>query len=147
MNIPNPDDRTGKLISRPIQVTQVDDHSQDDEEEDEEINLDIPAEIDADVESNTMISTKIYGTLNFRTAETLLLNGGRSSLSTKSRLSRFTGDAFGISSDIRLFNQNPCRCRSSTRIGQQIILTTFADASKQVTGDVRFISYKGAPLR
>ena len=142
MNIPNPDDRTGKLISRPIQVTQVDDHSQDDEEEDEEeINLDIPAEIDADVESNTMISTKIYGTLNF------LLNGGRSSLSTKSRLSRFTGDAFGISSDIRLFNQNPCRCRSSTRIGQQIILTTFADASKQVTGDVRFISYKGAPLR
>ena len=150
LNIPNPDDRTGKLISRPIQVTQGDDHSEDDddeEEDEEEIYLDIPAEIDADVESNTMISTKLYGTLNFRTAETFFLNGGRSSLSTKTRLSRFTGDAFGISSDIRLFNQNPCRCRSSTRIGQKIRLTTFADASKQVTGDVRFISYKGAPLK
>ena len=82
-NIPNPDDRTGKLISRPIQVTQVYDHSEDDEddeeEDEEEIYLDIPAEIDADVESNTMISTKLYGTLNFWTAETLLLNGGRSS--------------------------------------------------------------------
>ena len=83
LNIPNPDDRTGKLISRSIQVTQVDDHSEDDEkEDDEEIYLDIPAEIDADVESNTMISTKLYGTLNFRTAETLLFYGGRSSLST-----------------------------------------------------------------
>ena len=78
LNIPYPDDRTGKLISRPIQVTQVDDHSEDDEddeeEDEEEIYLDILAKIDANVESNTMISTKLYGTLNFWTAENLLLN-------------------------------------------------------------------------
>ena len=60
---------------------------------------------------------------------------------------KFVNFQNGISSNIRLFNQNPCRGRSSTRIRQKIRLTTFADASKQVTVDVRFISYKGAPLK
>ena len=97
-------------------------------------------------DSNT-ISTKLYGTLNFKTAENLLLNGVRSTISAKSRRSRFEGDAFGISSDIKLY----CECTGSThvKIGDIRTLSEVLQHKKQpkkVTGEVRYISYKNCPL-
>ena len=56
------------------------------------------------------IVTKKYGTLHFKAAETLLLNGGKSSISKKSRISQFMGDVFEIASDIRLYQQQFCGC-------------------------------------
>ena len=62
------------------------------------------------------ISTKLYWTLNFKTAENLLLNGGRSTIIAKSIRSRFEGDAFGLSSDIKLYLQPDCECTGSTHV-------------------------------
>ena len=107
-----------------------------------------PTSVDFDDQddSNT-ISTKLYGTLNFKTAENLLLNGGRSTISAKSRRSRFEGDAFGISSDIKLYLQPDCEYTGSThvKIGEIRTLSEVLPHKKQqkkVTGKVRFISYK-----
>ena len=47
-----------------------------------------------DSDAVEIISTDIFGKLHFWSADTLLLNGDRSTLSTKARLSRFKGDAF-----------------------------------------------------
>ncbi|KAL5261138.1 hypothetical protein ACHWQZ_G007000 [Mnemiopsis leidyi] len=58
-------------------------------EDDEEVG---PVEFDAGEER--VLDTKKYGKLNFRAAEALLHNGGRSTIGTKSRKARFTGDTY-----------------------------------------------------
>ena len=76
----DPEERTGKRIE---DIDSIDEccYEHDEEELEEE-----PPSVDFDDQddSNT-ISTKLYGTLNFKTAENLLLNGGRSTISAKSR--------------------------------------------------------------
>ena len=142
----DPEERTGKRIE---DIDSIDEccYEHDEEELEEE-----PPSVDFDDQddSNT-ISTKLYGTLNFKTAENLLLNGGRSTISAKSRRSRFEGDAFGISSDIKLYLQPDCECTGSThvKIGDIITLSEVLPLKKQpkkVTGEVRYISYKNCPL-
>ena len=76
----DPEERTGKRIE---DIDSIDEccYEHDEEELEEE-----PPSVDFDDQddSNT-ISTKLYGNLNFKTAENLLLNGGRSTISAKSR--------------------------------------------------------------
>ena len=76
----DPEEMTGKRIE---DIDSIDEcyYEHDEEELEEE-----PPSVDFDDQddSNT-ISTKLYGTLNFKTAENLLLNGGRSTISAKSR--------------------------------------------------------------
>ena len=96
---------------------------------------------------HSSITTKQYGTLPFRAAEPLLLNGGRSSISTKSRKGQFTGDVFGIESDIRMYRQSFCGCRGALQIGQSKTLPTFANSKKRVYGEVRYISYSQSPMK
>ena len=76
----DPEERTGKMIE---DIDSIDEccYEHDEEELEEE-----PPSVDFDDQddSNT-ISTKLYGNLNFKTAENLLLNGGRSTISAKSR--------------------------------------------------------------
>ena len=68
----DPEERTEKRI-------------EDVEHDEEELEEEPPSvDFDDQDDSNT-ISTKLYGTLNFKTAENLLLNGGRSTISAKSR--------------------------------------------------------------
>ncbi len=101
-------------------------------------------------DENDSIFTKKYGKLNFQTAETLLLNGGRSSISAKSRTKRFTSDVFGIASDIRLYQQPFCGCSGVLKIGDMKTLATFdQDTSKKnmKKGEVWFLSYQNAPLK
>ena len=88
-----------------------------------------------------------YGTLSFRSFETLTLNGGRSTLSTKSRLSRFKGDAFGVSSDVRIYNQPECGCSTVLKAGSTETLKVFKSQQDFATGVVRFISYKSCPMK
>ena len=59
-----------------------------------------------DCDAAEIISTDIFGKLYFWSAETLLPNGGRSTLSTKLRFSRFKGDAFVVSYYVRIYNQH-----------------------------------------
>ena len=111
------------------------------ERDEEELEEEPPS-----VDSNTL-STKLYGNLNFKTAENMLLNGGRSTISAKSKRSRFKGDAFGISYDIKLYLQPDCKC--TVKIGDIRTLSEVLPHKKQpkkVTGEVRFISYKNYPL-
>ena len=79
----DPDIRTGKKIALGSYRTLL----QDDEssgEEDSEVEEE-PVHLEFEDDSGpASIETKNYGTINFRAAETLLLNGGRSSISTKS---------------------------------------------------------------
>ena len=119
-----------------------DDQIKFDEESAEEANKDFHE----DKSSECLVFTKRYGKLNMLTAEKLLLNGGKSSLSTTSRRSRFTGDPFGISSDIRLFTQAPCNCNGKTQIGDSVTLPTVKGKGTS-SGTFRFISIKGAPLK
>ena len=76
----DPEEKTGKRIE---DIDSIDEccYEHDEEELEEE-----PPSVDFDDQddSNT-ISTKLYGTLNFKTAENLLYNGGRSTISAKSR--------------------------------------------------------------
>ena len=81
----------------------------------------------------------------------LLLNGGRSTLSTTSRISRFEGDSFGISSDSRTYFQQDCGCtgKSHIKIGDVRTLPEFVAKNmdpKNIKGEIRFISYKSCPL-
>ncbi len=99
-----------------------------------------PGVDDCDVEET--ISTYKYGTLSFRSFETLTLNGGRSTLSAKSRLSRFKGDAFGVYSDARIYNQPECGCSTVLKAGNTVTLKVFESQHNSATGVVRFISYK-----
>ena len=99
----DPEERTEKRIEDIDSIDECCYEHYEEELEEEPLSVDFDDQDD----SNT-ISTKLYGTLNFKTAENLLLNGGRSTISAKSRRSRFEGDAFGISSDIKLYFQPDC---------------------------------------
>ena len=120
------DIRTGKKIALGSYRTLL----QDDEssgEEDSEVEEE-PVHLEFEDDSGpASIETKNYGTINFRAAETLLLNVGRSSISTKSRKSQFTGDVFGIEPDIRLYRQNFCGCETAVERGDKMTLPTFAN--------------------
>ena len=76
----------------------------------------------------------------------MLLNGGRSSIGTKSRKDRFTGDKFGIVSDIIHYQQPFCSCSDALRIGDQVTLPTFKNRDIVRSGEVRYISYNSGPL-
>lgn len=111
---------------------------------------------DEDTESNAfdeksdpnMISTKRYGKLHFRAAETLLLNGGRSSIGTKSRKARFTSDAYtGITSDIMAYRQLFCGCADALRIGMVTTLPRHDNSAKLEKGKISYISIGHAPLK
>ena len=105
-----------------------------------------PGVDDCDVEET--ISTDKYGTLSFRSFETLALNGGRSTLSAKSRLSRFMGDAFRVYFDARiLYNQPECGCSTVLKAGNTVTLKVFESQHNSATVVVRFISYKSCPLK
>ena len=141
----DPDIRTGKKIKVFYQTPLEEDESSDEEDpevEEEPVNLDFD-----DENEPASIKTKKYGTINFQTAETLLLNGGRSSISTKSRKSQFTGDVFGIESDIRLYRQNFCGCKTAVKRGDIITLPTFANRNNVVKGEIRFLSYNRSPMQ
>ena len=149
MKVQNPDDRTGTLIDK-----SKDPIMGDDESDDEEVKCQIDNEDDEvppifnewEKSSDKLLSTKIYGKVNFRKGENLLLNGGRTLISTKSRKSRFQGDAFGMTSDIRIFNQRPCNCKSTIVIGQTVKLPCNSN-NKMIEGEVRYLSYRSAPLK
>ena len=96
--------------------------------------------------SASYIPTKKFGRIHLKTAEALMLNGGRSRLKGKARVSRFVGDAFGIAADIEQYKAADCGCATATRIGDIKRLTSNSSGQK-VTGEVRFISYNFAPLR
>ena len=99
-NEQDPDERTGKLL-RDLNVNDCEQEEEEEEESDADCGDEIPEPIIFDEgEENASVFTKKYGNLNFQTAETLLLNGGRSSISAISRTRRFTSDVFGIASDI-----------------------------------------------
>ena len=66
-----------------------DEEGSEDDSDDEEVG---PVEFDAGEER--VLDTKKYGKLNFRAAEALLHNGGRSTIGTKSRKAIFTGDTY-----------------------------------------------------
>ena len=139
----DPDIRTGKKIALGSYRTLL----QDDEssgEEDSEVEEE-PVHLEFEDDSGpASIETKNYGTINFRAAETLLLNGGRSSISTKSRKSQFTGGVFGIEPDIRLYRQNFCGCETAVERGDKMTLPTFANKNKVAKGEVRFLSYNNS---
>ena len=102
----DPESRRGKKI------TELGDEDEDDDE-DEYDDYDEGGEMlqfEDEEEGDNMVETKLYGKLHYQAAETLLLNGGRSSISAKSRQARFTGDVFGMKTDIRLFNHPFCGC-------------------------------------
>ena len=145
----DPQERTGRRVQSGI--NNEEDDSDDEAVDNEEEIVPVEFDDDGDTDSSKKISTKLYGPLNFRTAEVLLLNGGRSTLSTTSRLSRFEGDSFGISSDSRTYFQHDCGCtgKSHIRIGDVRTLREFVAQnmdSKNIKGEVRFISYKSCPL-
>ena len=96
--------------------------------------------------SASYIPTKKFGRIHLKTAEALMLNGGRSRLKGKARVSRFVGAAFGIAADIEQYKTADCGCATATRIGDIKRLTSNSSGQK-VTGEVRFISYNFAPLR
>jgi len=111
---------------------------------------------DEDTESNVfdektgpnMISTKRYGKLHFRAAETSLLNGGRSSIGTKSRKARFTSDAYtGITSDIMTYRQPFCGCADALGIGMVTTLPRHDNSAKLEKGKIAYISIGHAPLK
>ena len=150
LQVQDPEERTGKLLSKKLELLEQPDIEGEEEEQPTGTEEELPDPIEFDEEdSSKMISTKLYGELNFRTAETLLLNGGKSTLTTKSRLSRFKGDTFGVSSDIRIYNQAECQCPSRTKIGDTLTLPTVSQKKSQarVKGEVRYLSYKGSPLK
>ena len=142
----DPDIRAGKKIALGSYRTLL----QDDEssgEEDSEVEEE-PVHLEFEDDSGpASIETKNYGTINFRAAETLLLNGGRSSISTKSQKSQFTGDVFGIEPDIRLYRQNFCGCETAVERGDKMTLPTFANKNKVAKGEVRFLSYNNSPMQ
>ena len=142
----DPDIRTGKKIALGSYRTLL----QDDEssgEEDSEVEEE-PVHLEFEDDSGpASIETKNYGTINFRAAETLLLNGGGSSISTKSRKSQFTGDVFGIEPDIRLYRQNFCGCETAVERGDKMTLPTFANKNKVAKGEVRFLSYNNSLMQ
>ena len=115
------------------------------ESEDEDFSIQ-DYEDEPDCSSSSYITTKKFGRIHLKTAEALMLNGGRSKLKGKARVSRFAGDAFGIAADIRQYKTADCGCATATRIGDMKRLTSVS-SGKKVTGEVRFISYNFAPLR
>ena len=143
-------ERTGKRI-RPTIVPFADYDSDDNEEDkpDEEPCAGEEGAVFEEVGDNKkdFITTKLFGKVHYQTAENILLNGGPTKFKAMSRQSRFTKDAFGISSDIKLYNKDPCFCPNVIRIGDIATLYTFEKEKKVVTGEVRFISYKSNPLR
>ena len=144
----DPQERTGRRVQNGI--NNEEDDSDDEAVDNEEEIPPVEFEDDGDTDSKK-ISTKLYGPLNLRTAEVLLLNGGRSTLSTTSRISRFEGDSFGISSDSRTYFQQDCGCtgKSHIKIGDVRTLPEFVAKNmdpKNIKGEIRFISYKSCPL-
>ena len=104
------------------------------EEGSEEDHSDIeeagPVEFDAGEEH--VLDTKKYGKLNFCGAEAQLLNGGRSTIGTKTRKARFTGDTYtGIVSES---NQPFCGCSSAYEIGKTSYLPMKSDPEKKFRG-------------
>jgi hypothetical protein len=119
-----PEERTGRRIRR-------DSFEEDSDSEDEEFN-ESPAtsefhEEETEDSPKYVVSTRLYGNVHFKTAENLLLNGGKTSINTQSRTSRFECGAFGVSSDIRIYFQPDCRCSSPShiKIGDVRTLPTF----------------------
>ena len=136
--------RFGKLITLVVK------EEEEEEEGGEDNDIQVPSEnLLEESDSNTMITTKLFGTIDFRCAETLLLNGGRSSLTTKSRMSRFAGDTFGVSSDIKIYSQPECDCLGRIKCGsiQTLRTTCKVGNDPRVKGVVCYISFKSCPLK
>ena len=141
-----PEDRFGRRKS--LICDDPSDSDSDDEDEGDDLVRDVEDEVEQQpCSSTTLVETTIFGKINARTAENLLLNGGRSRLKGSSREAKFTDDSFGVASDIRMFRLTACSCKQMITKGLILTLTTFSDSSKSVRGEVRFISYKNAPLQ
>ena len=145
--VADPEEQSGKPIvhGQVLSWEAVDDEAGCLEDEDD-LAYEVEPGVD-DCDDGETISTDKCGTLSFRSFETLTLNGGRSTLSTKSRLSRFKGDAFGVSSDVRIYNQPECGCSTVLKAGSTETLKVFKSQQNFATGVVRFISYKSCPMK
>ena len=141
----DPERRRGKKINEPGDEDEDDDEDEydDDDDDDDEGGEMLQFE---DEDEGDMVETKLYGKLHYQAAETLLLNGGRSSISAKSRQARFTGDVFGMKTDIRFFNHPFCGCPEAVQKGDLKHLTSFSD-KKVIYGEVRFLSYRQCPIK
>ena len=88
------------------------------------------------------------GKLHIKTAEAIYLNGRKTTLTAKSRKSRFYGNhSFSEGSPLRAYNNHETCCDSAVRIGDYLRLPTFNDPSDLVNGPVRFISQSFAPMK
>ena len=146
------------LNEKTVDVRSTSFHCDSESEEDisddelEDVDED-PAQIgfdDDDDPASSSIVTKKYGTLNFKAAETLLLNGGKSYISTKARKSQFTGDVFGVASDIRVYQQHFCGCDDALQQGDWKTLPKVVRKNCEeelVSGTIRFISYQNCPMK
>ena len=128
---------------------QSEEESSDDDSDNDSDNEEYADPVAFDEEDNShVVETKKYGKLHFRTAETLLLNGGKSSIGTKSRKARFLGDVYtGITSDIMAFKQPFCGCSDALQIGTVCSLPKNSDPTNKVRGKISYLSYGHAPLR
>ena len=103
------------------------------------------AEILVESESATLVNTSTFGRMNIRSAETLLLNGGRTTFGARERAGRFYSDPYSVSSSemMEYHTVKPCTCESLIRKGDIVTLPQLdkdKDGKLQFCkGNVRFI--------
>ena len=113
---------------------------------DDDLDNSTEAEAETLVESESAtVNTSTFGRMNIRSAETLLLNGGRTNLGAKERAGRFYSDPYNVgSSETREYHSvKPCSCTSVIRKGDIVTLPQHdkdKDGKLQFCkGNVRFI--------
>ena len=79
------------------------------------------------------------GKMPIRTAECIFLNGGKMSVPSKARKSRFYHDIFEGNAFVAYKDRKKC-CKKCITRGDTLRLPTFSDPDRQVYGKVRFIS-------
>ena len=94
-------------------------------------------------EMPTEVETSLYGKIDIRSAETLLLNGGRTTFGAKERAKRFYSNPYTVStSEMRDYHISlPCSCDSLLKKGDTVSLPLHdkKDGVRRAWGEVRFI--------
>ena len=94
-------------------------------------------------EMPTEVETSLYGKIDIRSAETLLLNGGRTTFGAKERAKRFYSNPYTVStSEMRDYHISlPCSCDSLLKKGDTVSLPLHdkKDGVRRARGEVRFI--------
>ena len=96
-------------------------------------------------EDPSLIRTPM-GKMPMRTAESIFLNGGKLTVPSKSRHSRFYKNIFEGNDFVAYKDSKKC-CNEYISRGDEVKLPTFSDSNKQVHGKVKFISRKFTPLK